>query len=35
LILPQASHFAFRQGPVMFNQALLGFLSTGENEIRH
>jgi pimeloyl-ACP methyl ester carboxylesterase len=30
LILPQASHFAFLQGPVMFNQALLVFLSAGE-----
>jgi pimeloyl-ACP methyl ester carboxylesterase len=29
LILPQVSHFAFLQDPVMFNQALLTFLLTG------
>jgi pimeloyl-ACP methyl ester carboxylesterase len=30
LILPQTSHFAFLQDPLMFNRALLVFLSAGE-----
>jgi pimeloyl-ACP methyl ester carboxylesterase len=30
LILPQVSHFAFLQDPVMFNQALLAFMLTGK-----
>lgn len=31
LILPEVSHFAFLQDPVMFNQSLLHFLSAGND----
>ncbi|MGH7924817.1 MAG: alpha/beta fold hydrolase [Candidatus Binatus sp.] len=35
LILPQVSHFAFIQDPVMFNESILRFLSASDNEGAH